>query len=70
MGTSSSKLLPICSTSLKRKVVSTERAPLKECPLLEFPSFEVSETSFNMADPDVSTYLPSMFELVDTTSEQ
>ncbi|XP_056619488.1 uncharacterized protein LOC130433578 isoform X3 [Triplophysa dalaica] len=64
VGTSSSRLLRICSTSL-----TTERPPLKERPLLEFPSFEESETSFNMADPDVSTYLPSMFELVDTTSE-
>ncbi|KAA0702781.1 hypothetical protein E1301_Tti016557 [Triplophysa tibetana] len=55
---------------MSRKAVSPERPPLKERPLLEFPSFEESETSINMADHDVSTYLPSMFELVDTTREQ
>ncbi|XP_057195137.1 uncharacterized protein LOC130557432 isoform X2 [Triplophysa rosa] len=69
VGTSTSKLLPICSsTPFKRKAVSPERPPKR--PLLEFPSFEESETSFNMADPDDCTYLPSMSELVDTTSEK
>lgn len=69
LGNTTSKLIPLCSsTPLKRKAVSPDRQPKRS--LLEFPSFQESVTSFNIADPDDSTYLPSMSELFDTTSEQ
>ncbi|XDV11893.1 hypothetical protein PO909_000688 [Leuciscus waleckii] len=66
VGNTTSKLLPLCSsTTLKRKAVSPDRPPKRS--LLEFPSFQESVISLNMADPDD---LPSMSESVDTTSEQ
>ncbi|XP_051727731.1 uncharacterized protein LOC127500556 isoform X3 [Ctenopharyngodon idella] len=69
VGNTTSKLPPLCSsTPLKRKAVSPDRPPKR--PLLEFPSFQESVNGFNMADPDDSTCLPSMSELVDTTSER
>lgn len=69
VGNTTSKLFPLCSsTPLKRKAVSPDRPPKRS--LLEFPSFQESVTSFNIADPDDSTYLPSMSQLFDTTSEQ
>lgn len=69
VGNTTSKLLPLCSsTTLKRKAVSPDRPPKRS--LLEFPSFQDSVISFNMADPDDSTFLPSMSGLGDTTSEQ
>ncbi|XP_067294166.1 uncharacterized protein [Pseudorasbora parva] len=59
----------LCSSApLKRRAVSPDRPPKR--PLLEFPSFQEPVMSFNMADPNDSTCLPSMSELVDATSEQ
>lgn len=69
VGNTTFQFLQLCSsTPLKRKAVPPDGPPPKR-PLLEFPSFQESEISSNFADPDESTYLPSMSELVDTTSE-
>ncbi len=57
------------STPLKRKAPPPDD-PQRKCPVLELSSFQECDISSSFADPDDSTFLPSMSDCADTTCEQ
>ncbi|KAL7406534.1 hypothetical protein ABVT39_021764 [Epinephelus coioides] len=70
VGNNTSQFLPLCSSTPQKRRAGRDDGPQAKRSLLECPSLQESDVTSVSADPDDSSYLPSISSLDDTISDQ